>query len=82
MYMQTLYFSSVFYEVNVKAMFNTPVQYLIPSSLPDLSRSCGEKLVFLHSCEIKSGSGVGVHWERGCAVPTEGWWLPQLIAQW
>ena len=68
----------------MKAMFNTPVQYLASSPVHSqiLSRSCGEKLVFLHSCEIKSGSGVGVHWERGCAVPTEGWWLPQLIAQW
>ena len=24
-----------------------------------LSRSCGEKVIFLYSCEIKSGSGLG-----------------------
>ena len=33
---------------------------LVPRSLPDLTRSYGEKPIFLHSCEIKSGNGLGI----------------------
>ena len=31
-----------------------------PGHFQILYRSCGEKTIFLHSCEIKSGSGMGM----------------------
>ena len=32
---------------------------LVPRPLPILSRNCGENSSLFHSCEIKSGSGLG-----------------------